>query len=69
MRVKDHMDNGAFRKLLNEAEREALTDWETKFVAEMIERFDEWGEDCFLSEPQLEALEKITSGDKTGELF
>ena len=41
----------------------AANDWEESFVADMKERFDEYGMSMFISEAQQKRLERIDGGN------
>jgi len=56
MKAEDIAD---FEELLDDAERQAKTDWAMGFVADMRERYDNYGDNMLVSEKQLAALEKI----------
>ena len=51
------IDNYAY--ILEQAELNAKNDWEMDFVFDMMNKFDEYGDDTYVSEAQLERLEKI----------
>lgn len=62
-RVRDLFDDEQeFDDLLGEANDNASTDWEMEFCADLIEKFEEYGADMFLSDAQFEKLKKI-AGD------
>ena len=63
-KVKDHYADGEFEELLEEAESNAESGWDTEFTEDMRERFDEYGEDMFLSDAQREQLERIANGNE-----
>lgn len=48
-----------FETLLDDAEGNANSDWEMNFTADMREKFEDYGGEMFVSEKQLEWLEKI----------
>jgi hypothetical protein len=52
-------DIDEFETLLSDAEAGADSDWETDFVDDVRNRYDEHGERMYLSERQLEILERI----------
>ena len=54
-----------FADLLGEAETQASTDWEMNFVADIKSRFEEYGDDTFVSEKQLDKLKAIASGENS----
>ncbi len=48
------------RELLDDAQHSArMSAWETDFIADMVQRFQEWGGDLRLTVKQREALERI----------
>lgn len=51
-----------FEDLLYEAESNAKGAWEEEFVDSMIARYDEYAERMFISDRQLEILERIAEG-------
>ena len=56
--MKAHeIDN--YEELLEEAESQASNDWEFDFVSDMKEKFDQYGDNTFVSDAQLEKLEAI----------
>jgi len=59
MKVEDIAD---FEELLDDAERQAKTDWAMGFVVDMQESYDSYGGDTYVSEKQLAVLRKI-AGD------
>ena len=63
-KVKDHYSEGEFAELLEEAENNAESGWDAEFTEDMRERFDEYGEDMFLSDAQRGQLERIANGDE-----
>ena len=48
-----------YADILESAELNAKNDWEMDFVFDLMNKFDEYGDDTFVSEAQLEKLEKI----------
>ena len=52
-----------FEDLLEAAERQASTKWESVFVADIRERYDLWKARTFLTDPQLAILRKL-AGEK-----
>jgi hypothetical protein len=48
-----------FEYLLGAAESQAETDWEMHFVSDMQEKYEQYGDNCFVSEKHLETLEII----------
>lgn len=59
--VADFFDD--FEDVLYVAERKARGAWEEQFVADLTEKFEQYGERMFLSERQAEVLNRIT-GDE-----
>lgn len=60
MRVSDHdVPGGSFEDLLSEAESRAVRDWDTQFLDDIRSKFDEYGDDMYLSELQFEQVERI----------
>ena len=60
MRVADHFDEvDEFEDLISECETQASRDKDMNFVADMREKFDMYGADTFLSEAQLDWLNRI----------
>ena len=58
MQVSDYYDID-FEELLETAEEKARGGWETTFVDDLRDKFNEYGYDMFLSEKQLGALNLI----------
>lgn len=52
-------DIDEFETLLDDAEGNANSDWEMSFTADMRERYEDYGGEMFVSEKQLEYLERI----------
>jgi hypothetical protein len=50
-----------FESLLEDAESNAKTAWEIDFVSDIIERYDEYEDNTFLSDNQLAVLERIAN--------
>ena len=48
-----------FEDLLDQAEGNANSDWEMEFTSNIREKFDQYKGEMFVSEKQLEHLEKI----------
>lgn len=55
---------GDYQELLASAEDRAKGDWEAKFVSDMNNRFEQYKEKTFISEKQLEILNKIAAGNR-----
>jgi hypothetical protein len=63
-RIIDLYDSsGDFDDLLSRAEDEATTNWEMGFTSDLRDRFDEYGDEMYLTERQREILERIAHGD------
>lgn len=60
-KVTDFFDD--FEDVLYIAGQKARGDWEEQFVADLTERFEEWGDRMYLSDRQAEVLRRIT-GDE-----
>lgn len=52
-------DASEFDELLADAENNATSDWDMNFVDDLRNRYDKYGERMYLSERQLEILERI----------
>lgn len=48
-----------FEPLLETAEDNAVTDWDMNFVQDMMDRYKKYGDETYVSESQLEQLERI----------
>ena len=48
-----------FDGILENAEARAESEWEMGFVADIQDRYDEYEDDCHISETQLEKLKEI----------
>jgi hypothetical protein len=48
-----------FDDILDQAEANANSDWEMNFTADMREKYEDYGGEMFVSEKQLEHLERI----------
>lgn len=62
-KVQDHFEDDEFESLLSAASMNAANDWESDFVSDMEERFDQYGRRMFLTDRQLEILERIANDD------
>ena len=62
-RVQDHYEEDEFEELLDSAAMNAANDWEEQFVADMKDRYGQYGRRMFISDAQQEALERIASDD------
>jgi len=54
-------DINNFDILIEDAELQAETDFEFDFVSDIRDRYDEYDDDCFISEKQLSILESIAN--------
>lgn len=62
--VQDIFDDEAeFKELLESAKNNAANDWEENFIAGQIEKFEEFGRRMYLSDLQLEHINRI-AGDE-----
>jgi hypothetical protein len=52
-----------FDSLLAEANENASTAWEEDFVSSILDRYSNFADDMFISEKQIETLEKIAGWD------
>jgi len=50
-----------YEELLEEADIKASNDWEMDFVSDLKEKFEQYGDDTYVSEAQLEKLEVIAN--------
>ncbi len=62
-KVQDIYDEDEFEGLLESARMNAANDWEEKFVADLKEKFDQYGIRMFISELQQEHLERIADDE------
>ena len=51
-KVRDLYEEREFQDLLDEAENNASGSWETKFVSDMRDKFQEYGTGMFISDKQ-----------------
>lgn len=61
--VQDIYQDDEFEELLEDARMNAANDWEEQFVADLKDKFDEYGSRMFLSDAQQEHLERIASDE------
>ena len=59
MRVTDHDFTLDFEDILDSAESYAKNDWEEQFVSDLRDKYDEWGDEMFLSDRQADILLRI----------
>lgn len=65
MKARDFFETEEeFSKLLDEAEENAVSDWEMRFVDDISLRVGEHGFDTYISERQVEQLKKIAKGEE-----
>lgn len=62
-KVRDLYEEREFQDLLDEAENNASGRWETEFVSDMRDRFEEYGTGMFISDKQNEIINRIADGD------
>lgn len=62
-RVQDTYTEADFEELLETARMNAANDWEEQFVADMKDRYDQYGRRMFLSDSQQETLERIANDE------
>ncbi|QOJ19516.1 MAG: hypothetical protein HRU77_01670 [Gammaproteobacteria bacterium] len=62
--VQDLFDDEAeFQELLDTAKNNAANDWEENFIAQQIDKFSQFGRRMYLSDLQLEHINRI-AGDQ-----
>lgn len=54
-------DTADFQQVLSEASANAKTDWERQFTDELNHRYEQFGDDLFISDKQLELLERLAA--------
>ena len=62
-RVQDLYEEKEFEDLLEDASMNAANDWEESFVADMKDRYTEYGRRMFISDAQQEHLERIANDE------
>ena len=62
-RVQDLYEEKEFEELLEDARMNAANDWEESFVADMKDRYTEYGRRMFISDAQQEHLERIANDE------
>ena len=62
-RVQDLYEEKEFEELLEDASMNAANDWEESFVADMEDRYAEYGRRMFISDAQQEHLERIANDE------
>lgn len=60
-KVGDVFTDKEFADLLGSAEDGATTGWEMNFTSDLRDKWDQYGLDMFISEKQIEHLEKIAN--------
>ena len=64
MKIKDkYPEIDEFDDLLADADSNAGNEWEMTFVDDIRERYEKYGGDTFVSEKQVEILNKIARGE------
>jgi hypothetical protein len=53
----EEIDN--FEELLDAAESSATKDWDVDFVSDLRDRYDKFGDNLYVTDAQLEQLERI----------
>lgn len=61
--VQDIYDDDEFEVLLESARMNAANDWEETFISDLSSKFEEYGKRMYLSDSQLEHLERIASDE------
>ena len=61
--VQDIYDDDEFEGLLESARMNAANDWEETFISDLSSKFEEYGKRMYLSDSQLEHLERIASDE------
>ena len=62
-RVQDLYEEKEFEELLEDARMNAANDWEESFVADMKDRYTEFGRRMFISDAQKDHLERIANDE------
>ena len=61
-KLLDHFDSVVeFEELLAEADEQAVTTWQEDFVSDMKDRYEQYGTEMYLSDPQKDVLERIAN--------
>jgi len=63
-RVRDVMSAEEYEDLLDSATSMAESDEAIKFCDDMHEKYNEWGDGCYLSSKQLNWLEKLAGVER-----
>lgn len=61
--MQDIYDDDEFEGLLENARMNAANDWEETFISDLSSKFEEYGKRMYLSDSQLEHLERIASDE------
>jgi DnaJ domain len=62
-KIRDRYSREYWQQLLADAVKGATSDWDRKFVASITQRYDEYGLEMFLSDKQVEYLNRAASND------
>lgn len=62
-RVQDIYKESEFEELLEDARMNAANDWEESFVADMKDRYTQYGRRMFISDAQKDQIERIANDD------
>ena len=62
-RVQDLYEEKEFEELLEAARMNAANDWEESFVADMKDRYTQYGRRMFISDTQKDHLERIANDE------
>ena len=62
-RVQDIYEEKEFEALIEDARMNAANDWEESFVADMKDRYTEYGRRMFISDAQQQHLERIANDE------
>lgn len=62
-RVQDLYKETEFEELLEDARMNAANDWEESFVADMKDRYTQYGRRMFISDAQKDQIERIANDD------
>ena len=61
--VQDLYEEKEFEALIEDARMNAANDWEESFVADMKDRYTEYGRRMFISDAQQQHLERIANDE------
>lgn len=62
-RVQDIYKESEFEEMLEDARMNAANDWEESFVADMKDRYTQYGRRMFISDAQKDLLERIANDE------